>query len=411
MAKRAITANRPNKDVYDVIIVGGGPGGGTLAALLGTNGIRVACIDRDAPVSHLSEDFDGRTTAISWGSQKILDRAGIWRPVAARACPINRIDILDGHSPVLLEFSSREVSNEPFGWILENRDIRKSLFARLASLSSVDHIAPATVIGIDRDSDNIMRVMLSDNRVLTAPLVVGADGRTSFVRDWAGIGTRSWSYRQRAVICTVEHEKPHHHVAVEHFRSQGPFAILPLNDGQNGAHRSSVVWTEHGPLSHSAMHYGPESFDAGLNSRFPEMYGRVRLIGKRACYPLGLQHAYAYTAPGIALIADAAHAIHPIAGQGLNLGFRDIDTLSDLICNAMRSDLTAGHESVLDAYAGKRRLDNMAMAGATDLLNRLFSNGMPGMSPLRQAGLRIVSSLPPAKKFFMHQAMGRKASR
>ncbi|MGZ9108307.1 MAG: UbiH/UbiF/VisC/COQ6 family ubiquinone biosynthesis hydroxylase [Micavibrio sp.] len=399
------TASKKQGESCDVIIIGGGLSGGTLAALLGSEGFKTICIDRDDPAAHLSETFDGRTTAISWGSQKILARAGVWDALKKHGCPIRTIDILDGGSPVLLRFGSEEVGNQSFGWIIENRLIRCALFDRMRVLKNVDHLAPAQIDTLENVGEQ-MRVTLRDGRTLIAPLVIGADGRNSFTREWAGIGTRGWVYNQRAVVCVAEHENPHHHVAVEHFRDQGPFATLPMLDGPNGEHRSSVVWTEHGPERESALHYSQDVFDAALTARFPGQYGRVHQMGQRFSYPLGLQHAHRYTAPRLALVAEAAHGIHPIAGQGLNMGFRDLAALCDILVAARESGTDFGDDRILKQYEQQRRFDNMAMAGATDSLNRLFSNSLPALPILRKAGLKMVGRIPAAKRFFMHQAMG-----
>lgn len=389
----------------DVLIIGGGLSGGTMAALLGAQGFSVTCIDRDRPVQQLEEQFDGRTTAISWGSQKILDAAGVWNLIKDDACAIRTIDILDGGSPVLLRFASEEVNDQSFGWIIENRLLRSALFQKMKSMATIRHLAPAQIISIERDRDCVC-VTLADGKVCSAPLLIGADGRNSFVRNWAGIETRGWSYNQRAIVCTVEHEHPHNNVAIEHFRAQGPFATLPMTPGENGAHRSSVVWTEHGTEKDSALHYPQDVFDVALTARFPESYGAVKQVGGRFAYPLGLQHAHDYIAPRLALIAEAAHGMHPIAGQGLNMGLRDVAALADVLTAARESGDDLGGEAALNLYQHKRRLDNMAMAGATDSLNRLFSNAMPPFPVLRKLGLKIVANIPAAKKLFMHQAMG-----
>ncbi len=399
------SAAKKNAYSHDVIIIGGGLSGGAMAALLGASGFHVACLDRDEPVTQLTEEFDGRTTAISWGSQKILDRAGVWAPLKKSACPIRTIDILDGGSPVLLRFGADEVGGESFGWIVENRLLRHILFTRMRDLKTVDHLAPSQIETLNRDDDAI-HVTLRDGQKLSAPLVIGADGRNSFTREWAGIGVREWSYQQRAIVCVAAHENPHDNVAVEHFRNQGPFATLPMNNGPKGEYLSSVVWTEHCAERDSALHYSQDVFDAALTARFPDQYGWVRQYGQRYAYPLSLQHAHDYTAPRVALVADAAHGIHPIAGQGLNLGFRDLAALCDILIEARDDHRDLGGVDVLQAYDRARRADNMAMAGATDGLNKLFSTGLTPLPVLRKTGLKIVAHIPAVKRFFMHQAMG-----
>ena len=394
----------------DVIVVGGGLAGLTLAAFLGQSGVSVICIDREDPAATLKAAFDGRTTAISWGSRQILEKTGIWERLAPASCPINTIQILDGESPVLLQFAHTEVEGRTFGWIAENLDMRRQMLKAARALKTVLHIAPAVVSDFTV-GDGSVAVHLADGRVFRAALVIGADGRNSFVREWMGIGARGWSYRQRAIVCTATHEHPHKNIAVEHFRHEGPFAILPMNDDESGHHRSSIVWTEHGPEKGSALRYDQETFDAALQARFPAWYGRVRQTGGRFSYPLGLLHAHNYIAPRMALAAEAAHAMHPIAGQGLNMGLRDIEALAELVAAACESGEDPGGEALLQTYQRRRRLDNMSMAGATDLLNRLFSNDAASLRGARRMGLRFVSRLPAAKKFFMKQAMGLSALR
>ena len=399
--------NKPLKSSsrHDVIIIGGGLAGLTMAALLGAAGVDVICIDRDAPPTTLTDKFDGRTTAISWGSRKILEAAGIWQDLDHISCPIQTIHILDGDSPLLLAFDSAEVDGRTFGWIAENLAIRKALYKRVTTLKSVEHMAPAAVSDFTVHDEYIM-VHLADGRSYEATLVIGADGRQSFTRHWMNIGTREWPYHQRALVCTVEHENPHQNVAVEHFHPGGPFATLPMFDSAAGVPRSSVVWTEHGSLKDSALHWDQVSFDAGLTARFPARYGRVRQVGTRYSYPLGLVHAHSYIGPRMALVAEAAHGIHPIAGQGLNLGLRDIAELSTLITEALHDQKDPGSDELLTLYQQKRRLDNIGMAGATDGLTRLFSNDLMPVRMARRFGLRAVAHLPIAKKFFMDQAMG-----
>lgn len=393
----------------DIIIVGGGPAGLSLAAILGHHGIAAICIDRDAPADIVKTSFDGRTTAISFGSRRVMEAAQAWDTLAAAACPIADIQILDSGSPVLLDFLIGDVRDETggdaFGWIVENRALRAALLDAVRQSGAARHIAPAAVADFSRDDDGV-NVHLADGRILRAPLVIGADGRQSFTREWMGINTRGWTYHQTAIVCTVTHEHPHHNVAVEHFRPEGPFAILPMADDDNGRHRSSVVWSEHGKDARSALSFDTDTFNAALNARFPQSYGTVALAGQRFSYPLGLVHAHDYIAPRMALVADAAHGIHPIAGQGLNLGLRDIALLAELLIDAKRQKADYGNDAILKTYQQKRRPDNMAMAAATDTLNRLFSNGFTPVRLARQVGLRVVQKFDPARRFFMKQAMG-----
>ena len=389
--------------IHDVAIIGGGLAGLTLACLLGQARVETVCIDQ-APAGATSNDL--RTTAVSYGSRQILERAGIWGKVAESACPIDDIRILDGGSSLLLNFLSAEVEDKSFGWIVLNSDLRGAMISVIKTLPSVSHLLAAKVKDFAR-SENHMNVILENGDTLRARLVIGADGRHSFTREWMGVHLREWSYRQQAIISTVLHEQPHHNTAVEHFWPEGPFAILPMADGPDGEHRSAVVFTEHQkPGKGSFMDLDDAAFEQELASRFPPEYGTVAMLGKRAAYPLGLVHAAEYIAPRMALVADAAHGIHPIAGQGLNLGFRDVAELSNLLAEAHQAGKDPGDQTLLESYQRRRRPDNTAMIAVTDGLNRLFSNNIIPIRLLRRAGLKAVSRLPIAKRFFMRQAMG-----
>ncbi len=391
---------------YDVAIIGGGLAGLTMACLLGRHKIKTACIDQADPAKQIGGDL--RTTAISYGSSKILEDAGIWQNLENKKCPIEDIRILDGASPLLLNFLSGEVEDKAFGWIVLNSDLRQAMMDQLQTLKSVTHIPEAQVNDILPSPDlNYVRYnRMGREDKIGANLIIGADGRGSFTRSWMQaqgyLRTRRKDYRQRAVICTVSHENPHHNKAVEHFWPEGPFAVLPMQDDENVVHRSSVVFTEHGPDSESLMHFSDKEFETALAARFPPEYGAVRLAGPRAAYPLTLSHASNYIGPRMALIADAAHGIHPIAGQGLNLGFRDVKALADLLAGAQ----DCGAQDILEAYQRARRFDNMSMVAVTDGLVRLFSNKIPPVRALRRLGLSAVSRLAPAKQFFMRRAMG-----
>jgi 2-octaprenyl-6-methoxyphenol hydroxylase len=393
-----------SKKNYDVLIVGGGPAGLTMAALLAAAGIKTACIDRETPATQTGAAFDGRTIAVSYGSRKVFRAAGVWENLDSKSCPIETIHITDGDSPVLLEFDNKEAGGKTFGWIAEIRDIRDALFRRVGALKNATHIAPAQVKDFRVDAKSATAI-LADGSELSAPLIVGADGRNSFTREWMGIGTRGWQYKQRAIVCTVLHEKSHDNIALENFRPEGPFAILPMTD-EDGGHRSSIVWTEHGDGKDSFMDAAQDVFDAALQARFPARYGRVKQLGKRYSYPLGLIHAHRYIGPRMALVAEAGHGIHPIAGQGLNMGLRDVAELAGLIIEAHKNGGDIGADALLEKYQRARRFDNMAMGGTTDALNRLFSNNRASVRLARRAGLRAVARLPFARRFFMEQAMG-----
>lgn len=410
MAKsRSSAAKKTGAIMTDVIVVGGGPSGCSMAALLAANGVEAVCIDRDDPAISLTADFDGRTTAISFGSQRVIAAAGAWETLSDKACAIEDIHITESGAPTLLRFLVKDVGEKAFGWIVENRHLRQSLFRQLADLPRATHLAPATVARISEEDGHIT-AFLEDGRCVQGKILIGADGRNSFVRAAAGIDTRGWSYNQRALVCVVAHEQTHGNTALEDFRPQGPFAALPMLDDENGIHRSALVWTEHGPERQSALHWDEASFNAALSERFPARYGHVRLMGKRFSYPLGLVHAHSYTAPRLALIADAAHGIHPIAGQGLNMGLRDVADLAERLIMAKRAGEDPGSAALLDAYERARRGDNMAMAAATNALNRLFSNDIAPVRIARRIGLSLVGKMPPVQRFFMKQAMGSSGS-
>ncbi len=390
---------------YDVTVVGGGIAGTTLAAILGGAGLKVALIERLAPSALEAPGYDGRTTAITFGSRRVLEGAGLWAPLAGHACPIADIRVADSASPLFLHFDSREVGDDPLGSIVENKLIRRALHARIAELDSVTQIAPATVSALE-SAGAVAQVTLADGRVVSSDLVVGADGRDSFIRQAAGIETVGWTYKQQAIVTIMGHERPHGNVAVENFLPAGPFASLPMIDTADGVHRSSIVWTETLENAPLYLKLTGDAFDAELQRRTGDWMGRVWEIGPRFSYPLQLRHAKRYVAPRVALIADAAHVIHPIAGQGLNLGMRDIALLAELLIGRRRAGLDLGDPMLLARYERERRVDNIAFSATTDILDRLFSNDIAPIRLARRAGLGAVNRVPPLRRFFMRRAMG-----
>ena len=390
-----------------VLIIGGGLSGLTLAATLGEAGIDVVCIDRDPPVNQLLQKYDGRTTAISYASHQVLQTAGAWEKMLPDCEPILDIRVADGNSPLYLHFASEEDgAGQPFGWIIENRLMRHVLFENVKRLKkNVRHIAPAEIKKFVRDKASVS-VVLKDGTTITAPLMVGADGRQSATREWLGVDVKKLDYKQTAIVCNAVHELDHENAAVEHFRPAGPFAVLPMTRSDKNEYRSSIVWTEHGGDAGKILKLSPEHFDARLQSLFGRHLGKVHHVSKPMAYPLSLMHADTYIGERVALIAEAAHAVHPIAGQGLNLSMRDIAVLTERIVDHLKLGLDIGSSMLLKSYEGARRKDTLLMAGVTDILNRLFSNNLQTIRLTRYLGLGMVEKFPLLKRYFARQAMG-----
>lgn len=390
---------------FDVVIVGGGMAGMSLGAALAGSSLSVAIVERMDPAVLKDAAFDGRTTSIAQGSAQVLRGIGLWPLVEAGAEPILDIRVADGHpargiSPLFLHYDHTEVGTDPFGYIIENRDLRDGLFRLAAGLPTLEILAPARVDETVRRADGAS-VSLSDGRRLECALVVGADGRNSPLRNAAGIQATAFRYDQTAIVCTVKHERAHAGVAVELFLPGGPFAMLPMTGD-----RTNIVWTERTDLASAYMALDDTAFLQEVRRRFGDWLGDLELAGPRFSYPLGLMHASRYTDRRLALISDAAHAIHPIAGQGLNLGIRDVAALAEAIVDAVRLGLEPGDATVLARYEAWRRVDNTILVAVTDLLNRLFSNDVPPIRAARDLGLAAVGKVPPLKRLFMRHAMG-----
>lgn len=387
--------------IYDIAIVGGGLAGLSLAVLLGQQGWSVACIDREPLDKQIDKTFDIRTTAISYGSHNLLTNAKIWPDLADKAEPIKDILILDEDSPIDLAFHSGDVDADAFGWIVDNHDLRQVLINHVHAQESVTHITGQAVTNFNATSDHVT-VTVSSGDQLDAKLVVGADGRRSYTREHMKIGTWERDYNQNALVCLINHTKPHHGLAVEHFRAQGPFAVLPFTDDANGKHRSAVVWSVERDTAGQWMACSDETFVMALQERCGDRFGEVSLIGKRGNWPLNMVKAYDYIAPRMCLVAEAAHGIHPIAGQGLNLSLRDIAALVEILDGAT----DPGNMTLLETYQKSRKGDNLAMSLTMDGLVDLFGSDAHIVRMARRFGLHAVSKLPFAKKFFMRQAMG-----
>ena len=394
----------------EVLIVGGGMVGLTLGLTLAGAGVEVVVVDREDSAKVQDAAFDGRASAIARGSQQALAGAGLWDAMAPSAQPILDIRVSDGRigagaSSLFLHYDHREVGDAPLGCIVENRAIRRALHSEAGRRAGLRLAAPAQVAALERGSAGV-EARLDDGTKLTARLAVAAEGRNSPLREAAGIRTTSWNYPQSGIVCTVAHERPHNGVAHEHFLPSGPFAMLPMTDAEDGTHRSSIVWTEKRDLAPAMMALDGGDFAREIARRFGDSLGRLEAIGGRWCYPLSLLYAERSVDKRLALVGDAAHGIHPIAGQGLNLGLRDVAALAETVVDARRLGLDVGGPEVLARYERWRRTDSLLLIAATDGLNRLFSNDIAPLRLARDLGLAAVNRVPPLKRFFMNHAMG-----
>ena len=383
----------------ELLVVGGGLAGTTLALACAAAGLEVALVDRESPGRMRAAGFDGRTTALAYGSQQVLAGLDLWPALAAEAEPIREIRVADQESSLFVHYHHDLVGDNPLGYIIENRVLRRVLLDRVAAVN-LRHLAPMEVRGVTREPGGAL-AELADGSLIRASLVAAADGKDSVLREAAGIKAVRWSYPQLAITTTVRHAEPHRGVAVEHFLPAGPFAILPMTRG-----RSSIVWTERADLVPRLMALEDDAFLAELSCRFGDHLGALALDGPRWSYPVAFLHAARYVAPRLALVGEAAHVIHPIAGQGLNLGIRDVAALAELVVDARRLGLDIGNPQSLSQYEGWRRVDAVLLAGITDGLNRLFSNRVPGVRLARDLGLAAVDRLTPVKRLFVRHAMG-----
>jgi 2-octaprenyl-6-methoxyphenol hydroxylase len=397
------TDNIPLK--VDVLIVGGGIAGCSLAIALDEVGFAVAIVDRVDPSMQTGNTFDGRASAIAGASQKMLGKIGFWPLLKQQFAPILDIRVSDGESRLFLHYDHEEINEGPLGFMVENRHLRQAAFSRLKNTANVTYIAPVIVNSIIRTSSSV-EAILSDGRKILAEIIVGADGRRSQVRESANINVTKWPYQQTGIVLTVDHEFPHYNVANEHFLPAGPFAILPLPDRGLGQNRSSIVWTEKDTSAQRILNLPDAGFATEFSHRFGNFLGQTTFVGPRWSYPLCLHYVTTSIAERLVLIGDAAHGMHPIAGQGLNMGLRDVAALAEILTNARRLGLDIGSKRVLDDYQKWRRFDNSLMLAMTDALNRLFSNTNPPIKLARDIGLAMVNKSGPLKLFFMKHAMG-----
>ena len=386
----------------DVVIAGGGFAGLALALALRQGlgeSFRVVVAD---PAFAAGANPDLRASAIAAAARRMFETLGVWDAVADDAQPILDMVVTDSkleHAvrPVFLTFAGEVEPGQPFAHMIENAPLNAAL-ARQARAQGIDLRATA-VTGFEHQGGRIAVSLGGD--AVSVSLLVAADGARSGVREQAGIATHGWSYGQSAIVTTVAHERPHNGRAEEHFLPAGPFAILPLK-----GNRSSLVWTEADAQAARIIALPDDEFHAELERRFGLHLGDIGVVGAKRAYPLGLFIARSFVADRIALVGDAAHVIHPIAGQGLNMGLRDVAALAEAIVDAARLGLDIGGADVLERYQRWRRFDTMAMGVATDGLNRLFSNESDVLRLMRDVGLGLVDRMPALKSFFIREAAG-----
>ena len=391
-------------DRADVIIFGGGLVGLTLAAALDASGLSAIVVDPTDPAGKATVAFDGRTTAVSSSSMRMLRTVGIADQLPADGCPIRIISVADGLQHGGLQFEPPADDDEPLGVMHENRHLRAALMARAEAGKNLWLLWNSRVSSTERGEHGVV-VSLEDGRKLCAPILAAADGRNSQTREEAGIKVARWKYDHRAIVSTLRHERPHGNVAHEIFFPGGPFALLPMTDDEQG-HRSAIVWSVPAADAPGWMKLSDEDFAAEAEATMGGFLGRISLAAPRSTYPLGFHHAARITGQRLALVGDAAHAIHPIAGQGLNLGFRDVAALTQVLVEGARLGLDLGDRQLLDRYQRWRAIDALSVAFATDSLTRIY--GIPGKtaSAVRRFGMGLIGRIGPVRDRLMSEARG-----
>ncbi len=389
-------------DRADVIIFGGGLVGLALASALDSSGLSAMVVDPADPAPRATSAFDGRTSAVSSSSMRMLRTIGVADHLAEPGCPILTITVADGLKPGGLHFEVED--DEPLGWMQENRHLRAALQARAEAGPNSWLLWKSKIAEVDR-SDHAVVVALEDGRKLFAPLLVAADGRNSPMREAAGIRVARWKYDHQAIVSVLRHERPHENVAYEIFYPTGPFALLPMTDDAGG-HRSAIVWSVQQEDAAGWLSLKDEDFAAEAQAAMGGFLGKIEMLAPRSSYPLGFHHAAQITAKRLALVGDSAHAIHPIAGQGLNLGFRDAAALAQVLVEGARLGLDLGDQQLLDRYQRWRSLDSLSVAMATDSLTRIYSVPGKTASAVRRFGMGLIERVSPIKNRLMSEARG-----
>jgi len=389
----------------DIIIVGGGLNGPALAIAAAQAGFTVTIIDRLPLDTRADPAFDGRSYALAHASMRLLRGIGVWGAIADRAQPMLEIKVTDGRagdgpSPLMLHFDHAEIEEGPMGFMVEDRHLRRAFLDAMAADDRITQLSEETVVAQDTDAAGAT-VTLASGKTVRGRLLIGSDGRASGTAERAGIKRTGWGYGQMGVVCAVAHEKPHGGVAHQFFMPAGPLAILPLTDN-----RSSIVWSESDTRAAELMAMDDDAFLDALRPAFGSFLGQIRLAGARFAYPLNLTLANSFIADRLALVGDAAHGVHPIAGQGLNAGLRDVAALADVLETARSRGEDIGGAQVLARYQQWRRFDTATLAMATDTFNRLFSNDNPLLRTVRDIGMGLVNAAPGLRRSFIREAAG-----
>ena len=388
---------------YDLIIVGGGMAGASLAVALSGHGLRMLLIEAAEPAAETIPNYDDRAIALAYGSSKILQSIGVWQAMKHKAEPIRSIHVSECGGFGFTHLEDKREKVPALGYVLTARDLGSGLLAALKMCEDVEIMAPASVIGLIQDQDSVQINVDQQGRLTTlaSKLLVAADGGNSFIRKELGLPVRSWKYGQSAVIANLTPSRNHDNVAYERFTDQGPVAFLPMSDN-----RCALVWTVGDEAIDEVMAYSDEGFLQQVQARFGWRLGRLQKVGKRSVYPLAHIHAPKSVSGRVAVIGNAAHSLHPIAGQGFNLGIRDVAVLAEVVVEAQKKNLDVGSESVLRSYEGWRKRDQEGVAMATDGLVRLFTNPLVAVKLLRNAGMLAVDVLPFLRRPLARSAMG-----
>lgn len=390
----------------DILIAGGGLNGPALALALAQGGFRVTVVDARPAPDRAETGFDGRAYALAVASVRLLKAIGVWSAVAEKAQPILEIKASDGRAgegaaPFFLHFDAAEIEEGPMGHMLEDRFLYAAFLAAMRAAPGITLLSGETVVGQEVSTSGVT-VRLASGRELTAGLLVGCDGRGSGVATRAGIKRVGWGYGQTALVTAIRHEKDHEGIAQQFFMPSGPLAILPLK----GGHHSSIVWSETDDVARAIQALPDDQYLEALRPRFGDFLGEISLAGARFTYPLSLSLAERFVADRVALVGDAAHGVHPIAGQGLNLGLRDVAALAEVLILARRRGEDVGSPVALEEYQRWRRFDATALALGMDAVNRVFSTDNPVLRLGRDLGMGLVSALPGLRRGFIRQAAG-----